>query len=83
MQGWGWDEKDGVPLHCDVEAIPGAKFVTLKKAWERAYMRNALPIDTLLMAGLNDVRDTAKLYSNKYTVDETAELVSEDILNSI
>lgn len=83
IQGWGWNEKDGDPLHCDVEAIPGAKIVTLKKAWERAYMRNPLPIDTLLMAGLNDVRDTAKLYSNKYTMDETAELVSEDILNSI
>ena len=83
MQGWGWDAKDGVPLHCDVEAIPGAKIVTLKKAWERAYMRNPLPIDTVLMAGLNDVRDTAKLYSNKYSMEETAELVSENILNSI
>jgi hypothetical protein len=40
MEGWGWNEKDGDPLHCDVEAIPGAKIVTPKKAWERAYMRN-------------------------------------------
>ena len=46
-------------------------------------MRNPLPIDTVLMAGLNDVRDTAKLYSNKYSMEETAELVSEDIMNSI
>ena len=84
IQGWGWDEKDGDTLQYDVEFIPGAKIVTLKKAWERAYMRNALPIDTLLMAGLNDVRrETAKLYSNKYSMNETAELVSEDILNSI
>ena len=83
IQGWGWDDKDGDPLHCNVEAIPGAKIVTLKKAWERAYMRNPLPIDTVLMAGLNDVKDTAKLYMDKYTMEEAAELVSEDILNSI
>ena len=83
LQGWGWDAKDGDPLHCDVEAIPGAKIVTLKKAWERAYMRNPLPIDTVLMAGLNDVKDTTKLYINKYTMEETAELVSRDIIHSI
>ena len=35
------------------------------------------------MAGLNDVRDTARLYTNRYTIEETAEHVSKDILNSI
>ena len=44
MQGWGWEDQD--PLHCDIEAIPGAKIVTLKRAWERAYHRNPLHIDT-------------------------------------
>ena len=53
IQGWGWDDKDGDPLHCDVEAIPGAKIVTLKKAWERAYMSvsncNESPIRSVLL----------------------------------
>ena len=81
LQGWGWN---GIPpTHCDMEAIPGAKIHTLKKAWERAYMTNPLAINTVLVAGLNDVKDTAKLYLNKYTMEQVAEFVSEDILNSI
>ena len=81
MEGWGWEDQD--PLHCDIEAIPGAKIVTLKRAWERAYHRNPLPIDTVLVAGLNDIRDTARLYMGKYTLEETANKASEDIMTSI
>ena len=57
--------------------------VTLRRVWERAYARNPLPIDTVLVAGLNDIRDTARLYMGKYTVEETAKKASEDILSSI
>ena len=81
LQGWGWEDKD--PLHCDVEAVPGGKIVTLKRAWERAYHRNPLPIDTVLVAGLNDIRDTARLYMGRYTLEETANKASEDIMTSI
>ena len=52
IKGWSWD--DELPMHVDIESIPGARIPTLRKAWERAYDRNPLPIDTLLVAGLND-----------------------------
>ena len=51
--------------------------------WERAYARNPLPIDTVLVAGLNDIRDTARLYLGKYTLEETAHKASDDIMSSI
>ena len=63
LQGWDWADEE--PLHCDIEAVPGGKVVALKRVWERAYMRNPLPIDTVLVAGLNDIRDTARLYLGK------------------
>ena len=31
------------------------KIPNLKKAWERSYSNNPLPIDTILVAGLNDI----------------------------
>ena len=81
LQGWGWQDED--PLHCDMEAVPGGKVVHLRRVWERAYMRNPLPIDTVLVAGLNDIRDTARLYLGKYTMEETANIASDDIMSSI
>ena len=81
LQGWGWQEEE--PLHCDIESVPGGKIVTMRRVWERAYMRNPLPIDTVLVAGLNDIRDTAKLYMGKYSVEEIASKASDDIMNAI
>ena len=81
LQGWDWADEE--PLHCDIEAVPGGKVVALKRVWERAYMRNPLPIDTVLVAGLNDIRDTARLYLGKYTLEETDNKASEDIMTSI
>ena len=81
LQGWGWQDQE--PLHCDIEGVPGGKIVTLRRVWERAYMRNPLPIDTVLVAGLNDIRDTARLYMGKYTMEETAKRASEDIMGAI
>ena len=78
---WTWAGK--VPTHCDMEAIPGGKIITLKRAWERAYLSNPLPIDTVLVAGLEDIRDLAKLYQDKHTMAQMAELISEDVLNAI
>ena len=34
-----------------MESIPGGKIVNLKSAWERAYLNNPLPIDTVLVVG--------------------------------
>ena len=42
-----------------------------------------MPIDTVLVAGLNDILDTARLYLGKYTLEETANMASEDIMTSI
>ena len=66
-----------------METIPGGKIVTLRKAWERAYSSNPLPIDTVLVAGLNDVRDLYRLYKDKHSIEELAELVSDDIIDAI
>ena len=81
LVGWGWNGHP--PTHCDMEAIPGARIHTLKKAWERAYLDNPLAINTVLVAGLNDVKYAAKLYLGKYTMEQTADLVSDDIMNTI
>jgi hypothetical protein len=80
MVGWGWG--DHTPTHCDMETIPGGKIITLKKAWERAYCSNPLAIDTVIVAGLNDVRDLTRLYKDNHNMDQLAELVSEDIIHA-
>ena len=56
--------------------------MTLRRVWERAYMRNPLPIDTVVVAGLNDIRDTARLYMGKYSMEEVANKANDDIMNS-
>ena len=69
------------PTHVDIESIPGAKIGTLRKAWERAYGRNPLPIDTLLVAGLNDINYFIKLHAIRgVPKTDLAVAVSEDIM---
>ena len=79
----GWDKVD-TPFHIDMETVAGATIPILKKCWERSYMPNPLPTDTLLVAGLNDIR---KLVSNPNGPAEdimaVAESVSEDIMHRI
>jgi hypothetical protein len=79
-QGWDWGNEQ--PTHVDMETIPGARIITLRKAWERAYGGNPLPIDTILVAGLNDVKYFASLHARRNT-DQVAEAVSEDIMSFI
>ena len=81
LKGWGWGAEQ--PTHIDMETIPGAKIATLRKAWERAYAANPLPIDTVMVAGLNDVKDLVRLYKDKHDMDEIAELVSNDIIGAV
>ena len=38
---------------------------------------------TVLVAGLNDIRDTTRLYMGRYTLEVTANLASKDIMSSI
>ena len=79
IEGWGWEDMQ--PTHVDIESIPGAKIATLRKAWERAYGRNPLPIDTLLVAGINDISYFSKLHTIRgVTHTDLAMAVSEDIM---
>ena len=82
LVGWKWHNRP--PTHCDVEAITGGKIPTLRKAWERAYMDNPLAIDTVLHAGLNDVKDLAKSHlAAKLPMNKIADQVSDDIITAV
>jgi hypothetical protein len=76
IEGWGWDNEQ--PTHADMETIPGAKIANLHKAWERAYGRNPLPIDTILVAGLNNVEYFTELQTRQgVPLDQQPEPVSD------
>ena len=66
-----------------MESIPGGKIVDLKSVWERAYLNNPLPIDTILVAGTEDILDLWQTYQGKYSMTELAEIISEVVLDSI
>ena len=55
IEGW-----PGLDIHCDWETIPGSQLDTLRKAWERGYDRHPLPVDTMLVGGLNDIKPIVK-----------------------
>ena len=50
----------GLAMHCDWEAVSGGTLDTMRRVWERAYMDHALPVDTIMIAGLNDIRPIVK-----------------------
>ena len=83
MEGWGWEDNEPHRIHVDMETIPGARISTLRKAWERAYAGNPLPIDTVMVAGLNDVIQLVKHYGNQHDMEQIDELVSNDIMADI
>ena len=51
LEGW-----PGLSMHCDWETVPGAQLDTLRKVWERSYSQSPLPVDTILVGGLNDIK---------------------------
>ena len=55
LEGW-----PGLATHCDWETVPGAQLDTLRRVWERAYSQHALPVDTMLVGGLNDIKPILK-----------------------
>jgi hypothetical protein len=55
IEGW-----PGMDIHFDWETILGAQLDTLRKAWERAYSGHALPVDTILQGGINDIKSIVK-----------------------
>ena len=50
----------GLPMHCDWDAVSGGTLDTMRKAWERAYWDHGLPVDTIMVAGLNDIKPIVK-----------------------
>ena len=44
----------GLPMHCDWEAVSGGTLDTMRRAREMAYCDHGLPVDTIMVAGLND-----------------------------
>ena len=82
IEGWGWEEGE-IPIHVDMETISGGRIATLRRAWERSYAGQPLPVDTLMVAGLNDVRDRIKAHENIHDMEQLAELVSGDIITEM
>ena len=79
----GWDKVD-IPFHIDMETVAGATIPTLRKCWERNYMSNPLPTDTLLVAWLNDIKQLVTKYKGPAgDINALAESVSEDIMRHI
>ena len=79
----GWEWKDERPTHLDIEGIPHGKILVFKKAWERSCHGNPLPIDTVLVAGLEDVKAEVENYGINADVNIMAEEISEKIIASI
>ena len=62
LQGWGWG--DQTAIHCDMETI--SQLNTLRHTWERSYACNPIPIDTIVVGGLNDIKSKVQIHmSNK------------------
>ena len=81
QQDWGW--RDERPFHIDIEGIPDEEISVLNKGWERAYCSNPLPIDTVLVGGLVDIRNAAAVYGNMADKAAMAEDISELVLDTI
>ena len=55
----------------------------MRKAWERTCHDNPLPVDTVLVAGLEDVKARAQAYENPHNSEKMAEDISEAIKEDI
>ena len=53
-------EWPGLAIHCDWEAVSGGNLDTMRRVWERAYSEQSLPVDTMMVAGLNDIKHIVK-----------------------
>ena len=66
-----------------METFGGAKIPTLKKAWERSYISNPLPIDTMLVAGLNDIIELVHAPSHEGVLQDEVEAIAEDFMHRV
>ena len=56
-----------------VEAVPKGPIPTLKKQWERSCCTNPLPIDTILLGGLEDIKEAVEMYDEPVDNNAMAE----------
>ena len=80
-KGWLWNDER--PVHLDIEGILHGKIPVFKKAWERTCHSVPLPIDTVLVAGLEDIKAEVNNYAIDTDISVMAEEISEKILASI
>ena len=81
MEGWGLEGES--PTHIDMETVSGGKIVTLRKAWERMYTRQPLPVDTLVVAGLNDLKILIGRHKSVPDMRQMAEHVADDFIGEL
>ena len=81
LEGWKWD--NDLPVHVDIESIEEASITMLRRAWERAYHTNPLPVDTVLVAGLHDISILINKHSDKYEAEALTNLVTAEIMGSM
>ena len=81
LEEWSWG--DVRPVHVDTECIEEASINTLRRAWERAYHSNPLPIDTVLVAGYHDISTLICQHSEKHTSESLTNLVTAEVIGAI
>ena len=81
LEEWSWG--DVPPVHVDTECIEEASINTLRRAWERAYHSNPLPIDTVLVAGYHDISTLICQHSEKHTSESLTNLVTAEVIGAI
>ena len=81
LEGWNWDNLP--PFHLDIESIENGSITQLRRAWERACHWNPLPIDTVLVPGLQDIRNLISQYASKHPDETLANLITTEFMASI
>ena len=81
LEGWNWDNSP--PVHIDIESIENGSITQLRRAWERACHWNPLPVDTVLVPGLQDLRNLISQYASKHPSESLTDLITTEIMASI
>ena len=81
LEGWNWGGEH--PVHIDMECIEEGSITMLRRAWERAYHSNPLPIDTVLVAGLKDFSTLLSQQSDKHSSEALTNLATAEIMGSV
>ena len=81
LEGWSWENLP--PVHIDMESIVDGTITQLRRAWERACHWNPLPIDTVIVPGLQDIKNLISQYASKHSNESLSNLITTEIMASI